>query len=144
MHLLHSCQLLIYSGFSSIFLQRNVKRSVIFFNIYLAPHVHTNCHIQHCCLPHRHPININKKFYPIFFFSSLKLIGILSLSQTFANRHSGAGPKYAEIIISIYLNCQHVMNSGGMPSIQINLLLEKDFLHKCCQTRKQLGDEKKM
>lgn len=31
MHLLLSCQLLIYSGFSSIFLQRNVKRSVIFF-----------------------------------------------------------------------------------------------------------------
>lgn len=31
MHLLHSCQLLIYSGFSSIFPQRNVKRSVIFF-----------------------------------------------------------------------------------------------------------------
>lgn len=31
MHLLHSCQLLIYSGFSFIFLQRNVKRSVIFF-----------------------------------------------------------------------------------------------------------------
>lgn len=35
------------------------------------------------------------------------------------------------------------MNSGGKPSIQINLLLEKDFLHKCCQTRKQLGNEKK-
>jgi len=32
------------------------------------------------------------------------------------------------------------MNSGGMPSIQINLLPEKDFLHKCCQTGKQLGN----
>lgn len=36
------------------------------------------------------------------------------------------------------------MNSRGMPSIQINLLLEKDFLHECCQTGKQLGNEKKM
>lgn len=26
-----------------------------------------------------------------------------------------------------------------MLSIQINLLLEKDFLHKCCETRKQFN-----
>lgn len=32
------------------------------------------------------------------------------------------------------------MNSGGMPSIQINLLLEKDFLHECCQTVRK-GEE---
>lgn len=31
-----------------------------------------------------------------------------------------------------------------MLSIQINLQLEKDFLHKCCQTGKQLGNGKKM
>lgn len=67
MHLLHNCQLPIYSGFSSIFLQKTSKGLLSFFNICLAPHVHRNCHIQHCCLPHRHPININKKFYSIFF-----------------------------------------------------------------------------
>lgn len=135
-NLLCKWQLLIHSSFSSTFPQTGLLSFLYGVN--------TTCP---CKLPHRMLASLQASYkykwiLPHIFLRGLKLTGILSLSQILANGHSGAGQKCAEIVISIYLNCQHVANSDGVLATQINLLLEKDLLCQDCQKEKRKRPKK--